>query len=89
MAQLQPKEGWEFLLLDLGDCLETFRLYCPGSQEVMAEPKLRTLLSPFSDVKYCKQVLRGRDKLYLLSGFESLFTLLATVTTAGLVYEDV
>ena len=164
IAQLAPNEGWEFLLLDLGDCPETFRLYRPGGQELMSEPKLRALLSqellveagafeecfaadtentfnllfgstqeladhhvselgddildwtsdtednddhgdngcllwlllgslallsPFSSVDYCKRILQGRDRLYLLSGYESLFTSLATVTTAGLVYEEV
>lgn len=164
IAQLVPKEGWEFLLLDLGDCPETFRLYRPGGQELMSEPKLRVLLtqepvieagafeecftdeaknsfdllfgapqeladhhvselsdqtldwtgdsedanyhgdngyllwlllgslaflSPFSDVEYCKRILQGRDKLYLLSGYEEIFSYLATVTVAGLVYEEV
>ena len=164
MVQLTPKEGWEFLLLDLGDCPETFRLYRPGGQELMSEQKLQALLSqepvveagafeecftaetenafnllfsnaqdfadhhvselsdnildwtgdsedddyhgdngyllwlllgslallsPFSDVDYCRRTLQGRDKLYLLSGFEEIFTSLATVTDAGLVYEEV
>ena len=164
ITQITPSEGWEFLLLDLGDCPDLFRLYRPGGQEVMSEPKLRALLtqellieagafeecfdsdtedtfdllfgntqdfadhhvselgddildwtgdaeddddhgdnscllwlmlgslallSPFSDTDYCRRVLQGRDKLYLLSGFESLFTHLATVTATGLVYEDV
>ncbi len=163
-AQLTPKEGWEFLLLDLGDCPETFRLYRPGGQELMSEPKLRTLmnkepvieagafeecftnetenafhllfgapqeladhhvselsddllnwtgdaedadyhgdngsllwlllgslalLSSFIDIDYCKRILQGRDKLYLLSGYEEIFSYLATVTAAGLVYEEV
>ena len=164
IAKLTPKEGWEFLLLDLGDCPETFRLYSPGGQELMSELKLRAilsqklvieagaleecfattpensfnllfrnaqdfadyhvseldndildwtddtedaddhgnngcllwlllgslaLLSPFNDGDYCRQALQGRDKLYLLSGFESLFTHLATVTAAGLVFGEV
>lgn len=164
MVQLTPKEGWEFLLLDLGDCPETFRLYRPGGQELMSEQKLQALLSqepvveagafeecftnetenafdllfgstqeladhhvselgddildwtgdsednddhgdngyllwlllgslallsPFSSVDYCKRILQGRGRLYLLSGYESLFTSLTTVTAAGLVYEEV
>src|SRR5262249_54378210 len=35
---------WEFVLLDLGDCPEIFRLYTPGGQVLMSEPKLRTSL---------------------------------------------
>ena len=164
IAQLTPKEGWEFLLLDLGDCPETFRLYRPGGQELMSEPKMRTLmneepvieagafeecfvaetenafnllfgaaqelanhhvselsdnilnwtsdsedadyhedngsllwlllgslalLSSFSEIDYCRRALQGREKLYLLSGFEEIFTYLATVTDTGLVYEEV
>jgi len=164
LVQIAPSKGWEFLLLDLGDCPETFRLYSPGGQKLMSDLRLRVLLSqklvieagafeecfattpensfnllfrnaqdfadhhvselnddildwtgdtedaddhgnngcllwlllgslallsPFNDSDYCRQTLQGRDKLYLLSGFESLFTHLATVTAAGLVYEEV
>ena len=163
MARLTPKEGWEFLLLDLGDCPDIFRLYRPGGQELMFEPKLwallsqelaieagafeecfvveaqntfdllfrnvqvfadhhvselsddllnwtdasedddyhgdngymlwlllgsLALLSPFSDIDYCRRTLQGRTKIYLLSGFEEIFTSLATVTANGLVYEE-
>ena len=166
ITQITPKEGWKFLLLDLGDCPDIFRLYRPGGQELVSEPKLRTLLtqellieagafeecfapdtedafdllfgntqdiadhyvselsdevlnwteghddtdynfhgdngyllwlllgslallSPFSDTDYCQRALQGREKLYLLSGYEEIFTYLATVTAAGLIYEEV
>jgi hypothetical protein len=46
------------------------------------------LIEPFRDAGICKQVMKGRDKLYLLSGFEEIFTYLATVTANGLLFES-
>ncbi len=159
---LEPETGWQFLLLDLGDCPETFRLYCPGGQKSMSEEKLHGILlnnlivdpsemgncfgpeipSPFNqlfgkdltelsghhvselsgsimdwtengndnfrgnngyllwlmlgslalveplhDKNFCKAILKGRDKLYLLSGYEEIFFYAATVTPEGIMYE--
>ena len=158
---LGTKEGWEFLLLDLGDCPETFRLYRPGGQELMSEHLFRanllrnliigpsnmedcfssevtnpfdqlftartelcdhhvseipnslldwtgnssmdfhgnsgyllwltlgtlSLTEPLRDEVYCQAILRGRDKLYLFSGYEEIFSYVATVTPEGVLYE--
>ncbi len=45
-----PKNDWEFLLLDLGDCPETFRLYSPGNQELVCEHKLQKLMASEYDI---------------------------------------
>lgn len=45
------------------------------------------LMAPLADGDYCKSLLAGRDKVYLLSGFESLYSYLATVTADGIQYE--
>lgn len=162
VENLDYKENWEFLILDLGDCPEIFSLYSPGSQALLAEVKLRklllddsvigaeeleqcfasdvgdpfqrlygderaewvyhnvselndellswnvggsvefhgnngyllwlavgslALLEPLRNLDYCKQILHGRSRLYLLSGFESIFLHLATVTPEGLLFE--
>ena len=36
--------GWQFLLLDLGDCPEPFRLYSPGGQGRMSKERFRDIL---------------------------------------------
>lgn len=159
---LETKPGWEFHLLDLGDCPETFRLYSPGGQALMSESKLNELLSqesivgpdslgtclssevadpfdqlfgtavveladhntdelkdailswsaggeeydfhgnngyllwlllgslaliaPLQDQQYCQSILKGRDRLYLLSGYEEIFFFLGIVTLDGFNY---
>jgi hypothetical protein len=45
------------------------------------------LLAPLAEPAYCKSLLQGRDRVYLLSGFESLYSYLATVTPDGIRYE--
>jgi hypothetical protein len=47
-----------------------------------------SLVSPLRDVNVCKRILGGRDRLYLLAGFEQIFTYLATVTPDGIQYES-
>ena len=46
------------------------------------------LLAPLKHASFRERVLRGRDRLYLLAGFEEIFTCLATVTREGLRYES-
>ena len=46
------------------------------------------LIEPLRDLKYCKEILRGRDRLYLLSGFEEIFLYLGTVTPEGLRFQS-
>jgi hypothetical protein len=46
------------------------------------------LVAPLADVAYCKSILQGHDRVYLLSGFESLYSYLATVTPGGIRYEE-
>jgi hypothetical protein len=162
LEALPQREGWELLLLDLGDCPEMFFLYSPGGQPHLDEAKVRrwlicgpvidctdlehcfarpveapfeylfsddhvvwsehnvrelddevltwnrgesfdyhgnsgyllwlalgslALLDPLRDAGYCRQILEGREKLYLLAGFEQIFCYLGTVTPAGLVFE--
>lgn len=159
---LAPETGWQFLLLDLGDCPKSFRLYSPGGQKQMSEQRFRSTLSshlivgtshlegcfgpevlypfgqlfgdeqievsdhhvselddrlldwtgdentefhgqngyllwlmlgslalvePFRDKSYCDRILKGRDKLYLLPGYEEIFFHAATVTSEGISYE--
>ena len=154
--------GWQFLLLDLGDCPETFRLYSPGGQGRMSKERFRDILlgrlivgpsemegcfgpdtpdpfgllfgpgranlsdhhvselgdglldwtdsaeaefhgnsgyllwlllgslalvKPLHDAAYCRAILGGRDRLYLLSGYEEIFFYVATVTPEGILYE--
>lgn len=162
LESLGPGEGWEFLILDLGDCPEIFRLYRPGSQGLMSEAILRNLLltegligtdfagcfapeagdpftllfgpegkdltdhnvaeldddvlswneragfddhgwngyllwlafgsmalrEPLREKEYCRRVLNGRDRLYLLYGFEEIFCYFATLTPEGLRFEN-
>ena len=161
LEALALETGWQFLLLDLGDCPEAFRLYRPGGQKMMSEEKFRTtllssivihtrdiedcfgseVLSPFNhlfgndraelsdhhvseipnsildwtkndsddgsewhddsgyllwlvlgslalveplrDKDFCKAVLKGRNRLYLLSGYEEIFFYAAAVTSEG------
>ena len=45
------------------------------------------LLEPLRNVDYGGEILRGRSRLYLLSGFESIFLYLATLTPEGLCFE--
>lgn|GEM_PF-2034478 len=45
------------------------------------------LVAPLQDVNFCKRILGGRDRLYLVVGFEQIFTYLATVTPVGIQYE--
>ncbi len=45
------------------------------------------LLAPLCDLAYCKRILGGRQRLYLLSGFEEIFFHLATVTPVGLTFK--
>ena len=57
-AALGPRTGWQFVLLDLGDCPEVFRLYSPGGQELMSEQKFGDVLTSeliirTSDMEYC------------------------------------
>jgi hypothetical protein len=163
LESLEPKSGWEFMLLDLGDCPETFRLYSPGGQAQMSQQKMKALLStelivgpsdlercfssdvadPFAELfgparvertehhvselgdkflnwttgsedadfhgnngyllwlvlgslaltvplqneAYRKGILKGRESLYLLSGFEEIFCPLVTLTAGGMSYE--
>ena len=163
LESMETKPGWEFNLLDLGDCPETFRLYSPGGQSLMFEGKVKELLSrelivspdslggcfssnvanpfdqlfgtslveladygidelqdtilswnegsesydfhgnngyllwlllgslaliaPLQSQRYCQKILNGRDRLYLLSGYEEIFCPLATVTPNGISYE--
>lgn len=159
---IEPDTGWQFLLLDLGDCPETFRLYRPGGQKMMSEKKLHgillnnlivdpsemgncfgpevpspfnqlfgkdltelsehhvselsgsimnwtengndnfrgnsgyllwlmlgslALVKPLQDRNFCKAILKGRDKLYLLSGYEEIFFYAATVTPEGISFD--
>lgn len=169
LESLTRRNGWEFLLLDLGDCPETFRLYSPGGQDLMSEQKFRTLMlnglligcgeletcfsntvaAPFDllfglqrieyadhnvselddplvnwrddqdtddeeisndhgwngyllwlavgslalvdqlrDPSYCNRILRGRERIYLLAGYEEIFFYLATITPTGLQFEE-
>ena len=158
---LEPEIGWQLLLLDLGDCPETFRLYKPGGQQLMLEQQFRNILlgelvvsvsdldtcfkagvsSPFNqlfgsdrkdlcdhsvselpnsilnwtgddrydyhgnngyliwlmlgslalveplkDKDFFKAVLKGRDRLYLMAGYEEIFFHAATVTSEGILF---
>jgi len=161
LEKLDPSEGWGFLILDLGDCPDSFHLYKLECESLFAEDKLRglifsesavefgefagcfdatgadaenelysgeqdeltyhsveeleddiltwnvgsydykgdngyllwlalgslALMEPLRDLKYCNEILRGCDRLYLLSGFEEIFLYLATVTPEGLSFE--
>ncbi len=164
LEALAPSPGWQFLLLDLGDCPETFSLYQPGSQELMSEQNFRAVLSsnsivgpsdleegfgpevidpfshlfgdgrvnlsdhhvseiddrildwtdhpkkdfhgnndyllwlllgslalvkPLQDKNYCRTILRGRERIYLLPGYEEIFFFAATITRDGILYEAV
>lgn len=164
MEALAPSSGWQFLLLDLGDCPETFSLYQLGGQELMSEKNLRAVLAnnlvvgpsdlkkgfgpevmnpfghlfgdgrvslsdhhvsetddrlldwtdhpendfhgsngyllwlllgslalvePLRDKNYCKTILRGRERIYLLPGYEEIFFFAATITADGILYEAV
>jgi hypothetical protein len=42
------------------------------------------LAAPLRDPEYCRRVLRGRDRLYLLAGFEQVFFHLGTATPEGI-----
>ena len=156
LEALDAQSGVQFLILDLGDCPETFRLYSPGGQELIAETALQdqiaeklfidfeacfgsdvpdafgqlygearldlcdhhvselsdtvldwtddpeadyqgvngyllwlmlgslALVEPLRESVYCRHILKGRDKLYLFSGFEAIFFHVATVTPEGL-----
>ena len=42
------------------------------------------LVAPLRDQAYCRRILRGRDRLYLLAGFEVIFCHVATVMAEGL-----
>jgi hypothetical protein len=139
---LEPKEGWEFVLLALGDSPEIFHLCNSGCQAWEAEEGFRdlvlgqatvscadlarhsapqwlwrtrhhvrelhsgvlrcdgdngfflwlvvgtlALVAPLADADYCRRILQGRTRLYLLSGFEESFFYVATVTPEGLRYE--
>lgn len=44
------------------------------------------LVEALREPSYCQKILAGRDKLYLLSGFEEIFFHLDTVTAEGLTY---
>ena len=44
------------------------------------------LIEPLRDPDFCGRILGGRRRLYLLSGFESIFFHLATVTPDGLTF---
>ncbi len=44
------------------------------------------LIEALREPSYCQKVLTGRDKLYLLVGFEEIFFHLDTVTAEGLTY---
>ena len=46
------------------------------------------LIEPLRDAAYCRKILRGRDRLYVLAGYEEIFLYLATVTPDGLQFED-
>ena len=45
------------------------------------------LAAPLKDQDYCRAILRGRSRLYLMPGFEEIFFYLATVTPQGLSFE--
>ncbi len=47
-----------------------------------------SLLDAFRQENNSIAILKGRPRLYLLSGFEELFLYLATVTPMGLIYES-
>ena len=51
----------------------------------MADIGSLALVEPLRDISYCQSVLQGRDELYLLSGLESTFFPVATVTPEGIV----
>lgn len=159
---LEPETGGQFLLLDLGDCPETFRLYCPGGQKRMSEEKFcgalsnnlivstsdmeecfgleipspfhqlfgknltelsdhhvselsgsimdwtgngshdfhgnggyllwlmlgsLALIEPLRDKNFCKAILKGRDRLHLLSGYEEILFYAATITPEGISFD--
>lgn len=44
------------------------------------------LIEALREANYCREILAGRDRLYLLSGFEEIFFHLDTVTAEGLTY---
>ncbi|MBW3623152.1 MAG: hypothetical protein KY468_07040 [Armatimonadetes bacterium] len=46
------------------------------------------LLEPLREQEYCRRILKNRNKLYLLSGFEQIFFYLGTVTPEGLRFEE-
>jgi hypothetical protein len=46
------------------------------------------LLEPLRDAETCRRVLSGRERLWLLSGFEQLFFHLGTVTPQGVVFDE-
>lgn len=156
-----PGRGWDTLILDLGDCPETFRLYSNSFGTSLDEDRLMkmitlntvveysgfekclnfkadnlsnalfslerhnlvdegvealnnevlnwrieessnwhgdngyllwlafgslALIEALREPSYCRRILSGRDKLYLLSGFEEILFHLDTVTAEGLTY---
>jgi hypothetical protein len=46
------------------------------------------LIEPFRDAKKCASMLKGRNKLYLLSGYEEIFMYLCSVTKKGIEFEE-
>lgn len=163
LEALTPSEGWDFLLLDLGDCPEIFTPYQLGCHRLFEEAHFRdlvlaqtvfdysniqeclgrsvenpqqalyyendivgltyhnvselgdasltwniescnyrgsngellwlsfgsfALLEPLREREYCRSVLKNRDRLYLLAGFEEMFSYLATLTPDGLKFEE-
>jgi hypothetical protein len=45
------------------------------------------IVEPFREIERLPNYMKGRDKLYLLSGFEEIFMYLATVTADGVLFE--
>lgn len=45
------------------------------------------LIEPLRNLDFCRRILDGRSRLYLLSGFEEIFFHLATVTPDGLTFD--
>jgi len=45
LSAIGPSTGWQFLVLDMGDCPDTFRIYSPGGQILMSEQQFGRVLS--------------------------------------------